>query len=102
MNILKLLILVPFMWFLCVIIGGSHWPLVMVVAFVLGWFWFKAEQDRLKKKAVLEQQVVITRQNMIQAQADAERAQRNADIEAAVQQGVEKAQMPKRLKGQWN
>jgi hypothetical protein len=101
LNILKLLVLVPLLWFFCMIVGGHLWWVWMIGALTLGYFWFKAEQEQKQKKADLEQQVVITRQNMIQAQAEAERAQRKADIEDAVQQGMKRLER-KPAWEQWN
>lgn len=79
MNILKLIVLIPFMFVLSVMIGGTHWLLVMGLALGAGWFYFKWEQNQKKRKAQLRQDVETTRQAMIQANVEVEQARIRAE-----------------------
>jgi hypothetical protein len=83
MNIIKLLILIPFVWVLSVLIAGSYWPVAMILALAAGVFWLGAEGDANRRRAHLQAQaqaeVETARKNAVEAQVKAEQARVRAE-----------------------
>jgi hypothetical protein len=83
MNILKLLILTPILWILCVLIAGSYWPVIMVLALAAGTIWLRVENNAKKQRAHLQAQAIAQLQAAktaaIEAQVKAEQARVRAE-----------------------
>lgn len=101
MNIIKLVILIPVMFVLCVMLGGEHWYIVMALAFIGGSVYFRWEQDQKKRQIQAIENVEVTRKAMISANVELEQARVRAE-QLAIDEARAKEAGADYLKGQMN